>query len=657
MLISLDTETTGIDISFGAKPFLITTCDEEGNNTYWEWDVDPLTREPKIPTRDIREIKKVIREAAGIVFQHAKFDVKVLDTIGIKDWPWHKTHDTLIAGHLLASSQPHDLTTMTLIYTGVNIAKFEDDIEKYTKAALKEVKNQFPEWMIAKKGLACMPSAKEKVWKNDMWVMRCLAKKLKLEKDHPYWTVVSTYANGDSASTLKTFIEQKKQLETRNLWNIYSARMRVVPIATSMEMLGVTYNEASSNELEVAYKEVIDECAKTCVALSGGHLEEMPKGITNNLRHVIFEHFNLKTTRKTASGKQSLKVEVIDDWLVTLPRRSKAYTFIKSMADYRKRVKAVTDLQSYIRFSKPHPVYEDYRIIHPSLNPTGTNTLRWSSNNPNEQNISKQKGFNARYAFGPVPGRGWASFDYNNLELRIPAYECREPAMLELFEHPEKPPYFGSYHLLVFDILHPEKFAKYGADCKDVYKSTWYGWTKNGNFAELYGAVESSGTADRAFHVDGAQRKVAERLTEKTKLNKKWIKFANENGYVETMPDISVDPERGYPIECTRSKWGNIKPTVPLNYHVQGTACWIIMRAMIEVQAYLDQNELDDWFITMQIHDELVIDFPLDCDYKSHLLNIKTVMESIGDDVCVPLTCGCELNFDNWSEGVELTAV
>jgi hypothetical protein len=46
------------------------------------------------------------------------------------NWPWEKTEDTLIAGHLLSSNTPHDLTTMTETYVGKPIQQWEDDLEE-----------------------------------------------------------------------------------------------------------------------------------------------------------------------------------------------------------------------------------------------------------------------------------------------------------------------------------------------------------------------------------------------------------------------------------------------------------------------------------------------------------------------------------------------
>ena len=70
MILSLDTETTGLDLRFGAKPFLVTFCDEVGENTWYEWSVDPLTREPEVVAADLVEIQKLITAADELVLQN-----------------------------------------------------------------------------------------------------------------------------------------------------------------------------------------------------------------------------------------------------------------------------------------------------------------------------------------------------------------------------------------------------------------------------------------------------------------------------------------------------------------------------------------------------------------------------------------------------------
>jgi hypothetical protein len=129
-VISIDTETTGVDLRHGAKPFFFTSCNEAGEVTFFEWDVVPETREPIIPQEDIELVLSIIHCGEELVLQNAKFDVAALASI-IPDlqWPWERTHDTLVSGHLLASNLPHNLTDMVSQYLGVDIELLEKDLE------------------------------------------------------------------------------------------------------------------------------------------------------------------------------------------------------------------------------------------------------------------------------------------------------------------------------------------------------------------------------------------------------------------------------------------------------------------------------------------------------------------------------------------------
>jgi hypothetical protein len=247
--------------------------------------------------------------------------------------------------------------------------------------------------------------------------------------------------------------------------------------------------------------------------------------------------------------------------------------------------------------------------------------------------------------------------DAKNIELRIPAYVAGETEMIALFEKPDEAPFYGSNHLLVFSILHPKLFAKHGAEVKNLFASTWYQWTKNGNFAVQYGATERSGTADRAYHVKGAQKKVKARFSNITKLNDRLIEFAQENGYVETLKDKAIGAERGYPLETARGDWGKVRPTVPLNYYVQGTAMWWMSKAMVRCQDYIDElnaTREDNYAMIMQVHDELVFDFPYVEDKGNLPLveEIRKLMELGGDDIGMPTPCSIDYHPNNWSESL-----
>jgi hypothetical protein len=149
------------------------------------------------------------------------------------------------------------------------------------------------------------------------------------------------------------------------------------------------------------------------------------------------------------------------------------------------------------------------------------------------------------------------------------------------------------------------------------------------------------------------------------KLSDKWIQYATKHGYVETLPDRVISPNRGYPMLCTRTEYSEILPTVPFSYHVQGTAGWIMARAEVECEAYLDKLRESNGFtgfITMDVHDEMVFDFPKRGDPLKDPDNsnlgiicvIKDLMEDRGMDLIpsIPTTVKVEYHPDNWSEGI-----
>lgn len=683
LFLSLDTETTGLDFVHGSSPFIVSIAHDDV--TYlWRWEVNPLTRQPIFNEEDWKEIVDLLLQADGMVFHNAKFDLKVLMStpyVTPDMIPWNNLYCTLLAGHLLASNQPKDLTTMCQVYLGINIKPQEDLLDAAAEEARRYARSAFPEWRIAIKGMKELPSAKGTLFKNDLWLPRAVAVAENWELDHPWYTVAEDYAAVDPTVTLMLHKETLKRIQAKELEKIYNLRRKIIRINWKIESNGVTLSSKKLDSVYEQFEHESQECNDTCVAIaeSYGHELVLPKsGNNTSLTQFVFGYETLpdkdgvgggewinnlglpsiKSSKKT--GKPSLDKASLEHYEATLDPESVACRFVTSLKDKRKRDTALSYMESYRRFWTPISDSPGYYRLYPSINPTGSDTLRWTSSNPNAQNISKQEGFSLRVAFGPAPGREWWSLDANNIELRLPAYEAGETEMIMLFERPNDPPYYGSNHLLVFDILHPQLFAEHGKNVKKLFASTWYQWVKNGNFAVQYGAMEESGTSDRAYHVKGAHARIKSRFSKIAALNDQMIEYANRHGYVETIPDRSVDPSRGYPIQCSTTSWGKISPTVPLNYHIQSSAMWWMGKAMIRCQDYLDEVNaanrgiMGEYMMIMQIHDELVFDFPKGTGPKPWLTNlpkirkIKYLMEQGGVDYGIPTPVSCSYHPDNW---------
>lgn len=709
-MLSIDTETTGLDLYHGARPYLVTVCDENAEQTVWEWSIDPETRMPQVSKADLREIADMLQDADGdLVFQNSKFDVAALASIGLwkyaaLDYIWPRIKDTLIAGHLLNSVDKHDLTTMATRYLRKNILKWEMVLKKACMKSRTYCRSKLKHWRIAKAGLPDMPSAGKKCWKFDTWLPRTLAIELDLPQPdtncghrwssdwyckncggHRYWCVVTDYANMDSAVTVELWKVFEPIIRRRGLWEIFTERMKVMRISYEMEKFGVSVSKSRLISLTTEYRKATKKAATRCANIAEEYYDfplELPKGGTNNsLREFVFEKMKLPVvavSKKT--GNPSVSKNAIEVYRLTLNKNSVEGDFINNLHTKRMLDTALQYMRGYQRFWHPNPneVGDEWHLLHPFINPTGTNTLRWSSSNPNEQNISKKKGRNLRNIFGPAPDREWYYIDAENIELRIPSYESGEEELIALFERPKEPPFFGSNHMLIFSILHPDKwqaaikevgFDKAAAHCKDIYADTWYQYTKNGNFAVQYGAVDRKdglGTADKAYKVPGAQSRIAARFARQEALNQKWIGFANLHGYVETMPDKTVNPRKGYPVVCPRTEYGIIRPTVPLNYHVQSTAMWWMMKAMIRCHELFAQWNREagkvEYSMVMQVHDELVFDFPrrghpINDPKNSNLGRIKEVarlMRLGGDDIGVPTPVSVKYTDHSWADGVSI---
>jgi hypothetical protein len=745
-MIAWDCETTGLDFRHGCRPFFISMCTGAGELRFYEWDVDPKTRllvedGPDYSLADdVTEMTDYLfasgpagpigdvgaDPAAGLVLHNAKFDMTAFGTIGVWDRvevyeAWKAVRCTLMGAHLLQSNSQKTLTDCALIYLGHDMKPAEERLEEAVKEVRREVRKKdfiekHGEWDVSTEDHPMMPSNDKEFWRGDYWLPRAYARAMglpapvseasgtgltyqqavrrRMPVGHPYWTVLRDYANEDSAVTVALWTELRREIARRGLSAIFEERMKILPITYRMEERGVTISAPRVAALREEYRRETRAAGERCYAIAAGrdYNLTLPKGgVNDSLRGLIFDVFGLEQIpgKKSKTAAPSLDKDVMEHYKVTLEPGSEELEFIQRLSEKRIRDTAIQYLDGYHRFWRPWTVdgrqEPEWYTLHPNFKPTGTDTLRFGCSNPNAQNISKKEGFNLRFAFGPAPGREWWSLDAKAIEARLPAYESGQRELIELFENPDAPPYFGSSHFLNFHTVYPDLWDeavreagwdKAAKHIKKKYASTWYQYVKNGGFAVQYGAVLKAngwGTADRAFHKQYSHRLLVERFDRLDALNRKWINYANRHGYVETIPDKSIDATRGYPIRCTRTEHGRILETVPLNYHIQSSAMWWTCRGMVRCQEQMDHWNREialkhgvkavasmGYFMAIQVHDEIVFDFPKrahpkNSPSKSNLGRVRVLqrlMEKCGDDYGIPTPVGVEYNETCWSEGV-----
>ena len=747
MIISLDTETTGVDFVHGAMPFLVTTCADDGTVRFWEWDVDPLTRRPEIPPGDLADISELVDAAELVYIHNAPFDVRAMATVGI-DLPWAKIRDSLPASHLLATNHPHNLTWLCIEYLGTDIEHHDLHVKKVTQACRTIAKRDFPDWKVADEGVEGMPSVKasskrdeDKPWKGDMWLPRALCMQWDIQgqpiDDADWLTACSRYANADSEHTLPLGLELERLIRDRGLWKIYQHRLEVQRVACEMVCYGVTaighYTDATIGDYEEHTAE--SEDVLVSIAAEYGHDLDLAEGasLNDNMRDFFYgatsqhcprctykkriKHWNdevmdpeatcPKCARKTKrrpgmthqlitthrdnlalsviygqkTGNASLDKDAMREYLHTT--EGAAQDFVRILLDKRKHETDLGYMRGYRRFWVPVPGCPGYFRIHPSLNPCGTDHLRWASNSPNLQNVSVQEErcedcdgdgcpacggtgksrLSVRACFGPAPGREWWDFDFRNLEKRIPVYECGEESLIEVFERPDDPPYWGSDHNVLASLLFPDEYWPL-AEVRDGFKKdhlTKYKRVKNTNFAKQYGAGKRK--VDSTAGVAGAYEKIERGLPKIAQLQGHYLRMAEKTGWVPTLPDRTVDPDRGYPILASRTEDGRVLSTTPFNYHVSGTACWAKNTALVRCshQCAEWRREGFDAHVALEVHDSILFDFPRGATPQENLpraLVLRGLMEQSGEDLIprIPTPVSVSYHLESWAKEIPIDA-
>ena len=420
---------------------------------------------------------------------------------------------------------------------------------------------------------------------------------------------------------------------------------------------------------ERANSEVCPKCAKTTKRRQGMSHQLVTTHQANMALPVVY-------TSKRVNG--SLDKDVMAEYLVTL--EGTPQEFVRILTDKRKHDTSLSYMRQYRRYWMPVAGTSGYYRIHASLNPCATDHLRWASNSPNLQNVGKQEQrceecdgvgcqvcgntglamLSARNCFGPAPGREWWSLDFESIEKRIPAYECMEPALVEIFEKPNDPPYWGSDHNLIASLLWPHLYDPI-AHKKGEFKKRYineYKRAKNTNFAKQYGAGKKK--VDMTAGVPGAYERIDRGMPLLAALARRYLDIAERTGFVETLPDRTVDPTRGYPILASRTEDGRVLSTTPFNYHVSGTACWCKNTALIRCadQCARWREEGFDANVALEVHDEILIDMPR-IPNRGNLPRVRvlqSLMEQSGMDLVpqIPTPVSVELHLESWAKGEAL---
>jgi DNA polymerase-1 len=300
-----------------------------------------------------------------------------------------------------------------------------------------------------------------------------------------------------------------------------------------------------------------------------------------------------------------------------------------SIPGYRTYVSGVRYLQGYFN------LLDDWGCVHPSFNQVGTSWTRYSSSDPNGQNVSKKAVLPLRRVFGPPPGYVWLAVDYAQLELRIFAYASKDQGLIKAFESGMD--------------FHMQTACEMFGVAPDKVTSEQRRFAKNVNFGIIFGAGPNK--IDHTTGRPGTYALYMQKFPNARDYMRRVISGVEEKGYCETLGGYRLYVPQG-------------KAYAAVNGVVQGTAGEIVKNAMVDIH----EKGLVDWeqpseeypyggsAIVANIHDELIFQFPQAYPYRALGRRIIRCMEEAGTRLGVVTPCDAKLIFTNWAEGEKFAA-
>ena len=389
----------------------------------------------------------------------------------------------------------------------------------------------------------------------------------------------------DAAQLLTRTLSDLKACSQKEMEKLY--REIELPLSRTlydMEREGFLVDTDTLRALGDKFNGQIESLRKEIYELAG--TTEFNINSTQQLGNILFTKLGLPASKKTKSG-YSTSAEVL-----------------QSLAD---KHPIINKILLYRQISKLNSTYIDglmaltdaHGRIHTWFDQTTASTGRISSSEPNLQNIPVRTdmGREIRRAFVAKEGCILVDADYSQIELRLLAHLSGDQAMIDAFNQGQD--------------IHARTAAEVYGTTIDAVTPEMRSSAKAVNFGIVYG-ISEFGLADN-LHISRYEAKrfidkYLERYPAIHRYMKACVTQGKTAGYSVTMFGRRRPlPELSSPSYNTR-QFGE---RAAMNTPVQGTAADIIKIAMNLVHERLNSEKLKARLI-LQVHDELIVETPLD---------------------------------------------
>ena len=433
------------------------------------------------------------------------------------------------------------------------------------------------------------------------------------------------YAGADAALTYRLWQEIAPELPRAGVQSLFDEmEMPLIPIIAEMEHAGVEIDSDFLREMSGRMQAELAHIQDEIFELN----ENRPFNINSpkQLNDVLFQQLGLPTAglRRTTHGysTDASALEILQD----------QHPIVANVLKYRE----LTKLKGTYVDALPALVNPQTRRVHTNFNQAGATTGRFSSSNPNLQNIPirSEQGRQIRKAFVAGAGQLLLAVDYNQIELRVLAHMSEDEALMAAFH--EGQDIHRATASAVFDV----PLAEVDASQRDLAKRV--------NFGLMYGmgANRLARTSQMTFEeADAFITRYFERLPRVRSYIQETQRRAQETGELRTLFGRLGDFGALKRPDVNRRHTQSLL-RVAINFPIQGSAADIMKMAMLAVHARIREEKLRAKML-LQVHDELVFEVP-----EAELEETRIIVVDTMETVCklrVPLRTDAECG-PNWCD-------
>ncbi|MCY4106535.1 MAG: DNA polymerase I [Chloroflexi bacterium] len=431
------------------------------------------------------------------------------------------------------------------------------------------------------------------------------------------------YAAADAALTHRLWQELEPELTQAEVRRLFAEiEMPLVPVIAEMEQAGIKIDRSYLNDMSAEMQETIADIQDEIFRLNHGN----PFNINSpkQLNEVLFQQLQIPTQnlRRTTQGfsTDAGSLESLKD----------QHPIIEKIQQYRE----ITKLKGTYVDALPNLVNPNTGRVHTSFNQAGSTTGRFSSSNPNLQNIPirSEQGRLIRKAFVAQEGHYLLAVDYNQIELRVLAHVSQDEALIRAFH--EGQDIHRATASAAFDI----PMSAVDAAQRDLAKRV--------NFGLMYGMGANSLARESQMTFEEASQFIQryfERLPRVREYIDETQRIAKERGELRTLFGRLGDFKALKRPGANRNHIQSLL-RVAINFPIQGSAADIMKLAMLAVHRALLENDLRAKML-LQVHDELVLEVPKkELELTHHI--VAQTMESVCE-LLVPLRVDAEYG-PNW---------